>query len=850
MSNDFTKDLSPYEDNNNNPIRGQYHFDIPQDIEPNAYEMNIDYESHDETKQDAYQYDGWIVVGHRPYFYAEPLIVPYNTLAVSEEAITSYEKFSTSFNAIVKAFQDSALQRIVKNLPYHLRVLKGQFKDYYENPDSVARTNIVNDYNTSSQIINVNMPQSTGSTGTGTTPLKVSNIYESNQTIQNYNTLFARCKGTRDRGTDNYVPGTLVIPLIIGTTRVYIRSLSDASLTVNKNISATGTVEPVAQVCGGGSISLIADIYYQWAMRADEQNDHMKYGYETWRTDPKKQVYVGAVKLQTNINGTWEDVPQSLIVPMNEATTILSDGSIVHTPNKIGRLQIRYTNPLPFTNQTNFKYRWKYIGKVGATFDNTSGELYFETSPDYGTETKLLSRIVRLINNSYEDSSSTIELYKGLDNHLTFYVQLKQGTTYQNAGRLSGVINYTFYGETGTVAVASDGKAVITLPKNKRGIQIELEYIPNHPNIQGYSTTFNIHYSPQETEISFENQEKGLDLVNMANTQLIIDDLSAGTVTRNVLRVDVEDIPITKYKGNQNVPVTGGSLKIGISRRYKENNQIKNLYETNLYTKSIPEDNSKIETNGNMFTKTAIKSLITNMINNKECPFTSYTLHAEYTGSNDFLPKKEYAKLGDIKYTVLSPAWETTIVPRNSDHFYKMDADDIHPCAYLKNNTPEGQREGDIDNIEINSSSYIDIRINATGNYPKHWTDFSSGAIATDAGIPFLKTNVQFIDKDNPTQLANGTTVPANTPIDIPYTPVNTSSYLMILEDGTIVYEDPDAVGEYTDGKTNIDGETIWRIGIPQGWAGKTNVIFRVTLQYKSEVPMVGNVVDIPFSIN
>lgn len=815
MSNDFTKDLSPYEDNNNNPIRGQYHFDIPQDIEPNAYEMNIDYESHDETKQDAYQYDGWIVVGHRPYFYAEPLIVPYNTLAVSEEAITSYEKFSTSFNAIVKAFEDSALQRIVKNLPYHLRVLKGQFKDYYENPDSVARTNIVNDYNTSSQIIDVNMPQSTGSTGTGTTPLKVSNIYESNQTIQNYNTLFARCKGTRDRGTDNYVPGTLVIPLIIGTTRVYIRSLSDASLTVNKNISETGTVEPVAQVCGGGSISLIADLYYQWAMRSDTENDHMKYGYETWRTDPKKQVYVGAVKLQTNINGTWEDVPQSLIVPMNEATTILSDGSIVHTPNKIGRLQIRYTNPLPYMSQQSFKYRWTYKGKVGATFDNTSGELYFETSPDYGTETKIQSKVFRLINSRYEDSSSTMELWKGVDNHVTFYVQLKQGNTYQSSGGLAGVINYTFYGETGSVYVDSNGRTVISLPKEKKGTQIEMEYVPYSNNLQNYTTTFQIHYTPQDTElkITYPSSPNKIEITTSDFTPA----MDGAIIINDSIK------PKITIKGKQTQhPVTGGTLSFSLSRTYKQGDETITISEVeNIHTLSPSEsealyslDGTETEIPFTTLHRMKLRQLFDETVAAGESKYNAYTLNVNYSGNSDFLPATTRKPLGMFTYPCVDPYFEVV-----------CDDDGHGNGLWFPNN-------GQNNVYEVPVGGSVNLIFIASGSELNMISDFSMD----DVFISNLKTNVTFFDYDNDITLADGRVISAGQGLEIP---TNSETWFA-------------GSSATNDGYTDDNGECTWDWDLPttETWdIPRPNCKLRCKIQSKDTIPFETTVIDIPFKI-
>lgn len=830
MSNDFTKDLSPYEDNNNNPIRGQYHFDIPQDIEPNAYEMNIDYESHDETKQDAYQYDGWIVVGHRPYFYAEPLIVPYNTLAVSEEAITSYEKFNTSFNAIVKAFEDSALQRIVKNLPYHLRVLKGQFKDYYENSDSVARTNIVNDYNTSSQIINVNMPQSTGSTGTGTTPLKVSNIYESSQTIQNYNTLFARCKGTRDRGTDNYVPGTLVIPLIIGTTRVYIRSLSDASLTVNKNISETGTVEPVAQVCGGGSISLIADLYYQWAMRSDTENDHMKYGYETWRTDPKKQVYVGAVKLQTNINGTWEDVPQSLIVPMNEATTILSDGSIVHTPNKIGRLQIRYTNPLPYMSQQSFKYRWTYKGKVGATFDNTSGELYFETSPNYGTETKIQSKVFRLINSRYEDSSSTMELWKGVDNHVTFYVQLKQGNTYQTSGGLAGVINYTFYGETGSAYVDSNGRTVISLPKEKKGTQIEMEYVPYSNNLQNYTTTFQIHYQPQDTDISLSNQGNRINLPPSNATS---------PDGNSLIQADQQVLITLNGAVIGNVTTTPDKIKVGICRMEEIDGNLTTIAKVDDV--GIINQISENEFAISELNKNKMQTLINNMLNARECPFTSYRYDIQFTGNSDFLPAHTLGKDAKIIYPVTNGDWDILMYgSQEGDYIINSDGD-INRGEYTPPTDPEGEGgegfgydypESERSHVTIRHGEVLNILMRVKGNYINVQTNQSQ----TEKGLPCLKTNIQFYDYVYPI-VTSTKTYPPRTPFEILYAPG---------EDGTIGVDS--SVSNF-DGKTDIYGRTIWKLKIPNSWSDRPNCEFRIRLQEKDEIEMSTQEIIIPLEI-
>ena len=266
MSGNFEKALDSYE-SNNHPVNGKYHFDIPHDIEPACYSMDIDYESHDELHPEAYQYKGYIVVGHRLYLKTSPIIIPFNTSANTEEAVTLYEKRNTSFNIIAEAFSDVEMETGIRNLPLDVRFAKGLFRDYYLNTNTAPST-IKSDYNNATVSSSITLPVRTNNNGKTTTNIKVSDIYNIEESINDINTIFFKCKGTRDRGTDNYVPAIVEAPLIIGTTSVdFIRHMEDYVALEQEDVPfALPEDSPIPATCGTGEIHLGTTLLYHFAL--------------------------------------------------------------------------------------------------------------------------------------------------------------------------------------------------------------------------------------------------------------------------------------------------------------------------------------------------------------------------------------------------------------------------------------------------------------------------------------------------------------------------------------------------------------------------------------------------------
>lgn len=547
MSQNFTKALDPYEDNQHKPVKGKYHFAVPLDIEPACYTMNIDYESHDKVNSDAYQYDGYIVVGHRAYLKTSPIIIPYQTSATSEDAVTLYEKRNTSFNLVMEAFKNTELTNAIKTLPIYFRVLKGQFKDYYANP-STARKTIDTDFNNAYVSPTITLPKSTDTNGKVTANVKVSDIYSTSETINDINTVIFKCIGTRDRKTDNYVPVNIEAPLIIGTTNVYLQNTSEFT---HFEANPTGVTLPdVPQwgmsTCGHGELEIDIDVLYAFAMHEDSANSKMKYHYEDYRTDRSKMVKVGSFQLQyQDSNDNWITVPAYQLKAADANTTILSDGTIIQkVGHENGGIKFKWTNPFISTTKKWVWYRLKYTGKPGATYSQYSNWWGIAIAPQFGTPVAYDTRVV-MNQSSYEGSPNA-------DISICGKLQQKQGNEWIDANEGKGQVTITFSnGTTETANVNANGTFCVTVNKGSGTYPVTVSFHDPSGLYEDASVTTTIKIESKETEILLTNNpivmeigetgilrgrvvlKDGNSHVNMTNARGEITVQGEGTVTVN-----------------------------------------------------------------------------------------------------------------------------------------------------------------------------------------------------------------------------------------------------------------------------------------------------------------------------
>lgn len=413
MSKDFLKSLDPYETSGGTPVKGKYHFDIPHDIEPDCYEMTIDYESHDEVNPDAYQYEGFIVVGHRAYLRAPVIHIPFDTGATTEEAITLYEKRNTTFSAVCEAFKNSDFTGAVKQLPLDIRFNKGDFKDYYamSNPQS----EINSDYNSAYESQTKPNPVKTNNSGKSTTTFKISDVYNVEESINDINTIYFKLNGTKDRGSDNYVPAIIEAPCILGTTHVsyykytgndtdFLRiNRTDVNFALPSDEDHNADSEYLIATCGRGKTLIGTDLIYRFAQTVTYT---AKTNYEHYITDPNYHCKVGKFYLgwREYTEGTHEEytlIPASQLEAANEHTTILSDGAIIQTPgNESGGVRVYWTNQFANNTSKPIQYRWEYKGEVGATYDLESPDYGMIIDPRYGTPSVIETKIT-MSSNSY-----------------------------------------------------------------------------------------------------------------------------------------------------------------------------------------------------------------------------------------------------------------------------------------------------------------------------------------------------------------------------------------------------------------------------------------------------------------
>lgn len=378
------KELEPYK-SGNKQVQGKYHFKIPESLELGTYPMEIEYESTDEAKPDAYQYNGFVVIGHRAYLKTSPVIIPFNTNATEEALVPLADKLKTSFNGIVDAFSSSDFTNPINKLPIHIQFVKGQFKDYHAPNVNYTKT-LFSDFESSYKSLTLALPENTNATGKATKSIKVSDVYTEDEQINDINTMLFKCKGTLDRGTDNYVPVIVEAPLIIGTTTVWLQNIPNNT----REVEIDDDTLTVASTCGKGTLEFDCEFYYRAFMRNDSQNNRMKYGYEDYRTDPDKMVKVGSVVLQYYHNNKWNTVPAEQLSAVDSHTVVNSDGSIKQTAgSETGKIRVEWTNPLSYNTKSNIKYRWAYSGKVGATYGGLSATYYLALDPSYGTPSSI-----------------------------------------------------------------------------------------------------------------------------------------------------------------------------------------------------------------------------------------------------------------------------------------------------------------------------------------------------------------------------------------------------------------------------------------------------------------------------
>lgn len=498
MSGNFEKALDSYE-SNNHPVNGKYHFDIPHDIEPACYSMDIDYESHDELHPEAYQYKGYIVVGHRLYLKTSPIIIPFNTSANTEEAVTLYEKRNTSFNIIAEAFSDVEMETGIRNLPLDVRFAKGLFRDYYLNTNTAPST-IKSDYNNATVSSSITLPVRTNNNGKTTTNIKVSDIYNIEESINDINTIFFKCKGTRDRGTDNYVPAIVEAPLIIGTTSVdFIRHMEDYVALEQEDVPfALPEDSPIPATCGTGEIHLGTTLLYHFALNPEQHYDAKKH-YEMYVTDPSLHVKVGGLQLEYNAGDGWVKAEARELAPANNTTTILNDGTIIHTPNTNGvGVDVIWTNPLSSSTSKMITWRWKYIGKPGATFSRYSPNYPMAIDPSLGTPTCVDTELI--ITNP---SNGVINATYGVPFTITGQiVEIGTNNRVNESGQLVSVtIGSDVY--NGTV---TNGAFTIEIPNTRTGsFSGNVVYTPSSSAFVGSNEVIGVTVSQQELEITDVN---------------------------------------------------------------------------------------------------------------------------------------------------------------------------------------------------------------------------------------------------------------------------------------------------------------------------------------------------------
>lgn len=458
MGDKVNKKLDFYVDGNNKQIAGKYHFKLPNGLEPECYPMEIQYESTVENKPEAYQYNGFVVIGHRSYLRTSPLIIPYNTTANREEDITVTEKMNTAFSAVVESFSDSDFETKVGNLPYRIHFVRSLFRDYHEDESTYNRL-VKWDYDNSYVSTTLATNFKTNSTGTGTTNIKISDIYKSTETIHDLNTMIFKCIGTLDRGSNNYVPSYIETPLILGTTNVFIKLNTPQTRTV----TIDGQAKTVPAICGKGALELGCDLIYEAFMRSDDTNYHMKYGYESYRTEPENMVHVGSLRLQYNDGSSWKNVPASELEAIDNHTTINSDGTIVQTPNKEnGKIRVNWINTLPLNTRKNILYRWVYTGKVGATFGKTTTSYYIAIAPEYGEPRAFNTRVV-LNASSFSGNPNT-------DIPICGKLQYKQGESWIDSTDGGGTITVSISdGTVKTGTVGNDGTFCVNVKTNALG---------------------------------------------------------------------------------------------------------------------------------------------------------------------------------------------------------------------------------------------------------------------------------------------------------------------------------------------------------------------------------------------
>lgn len=773
MTSNFTKELDSYEDNTGKPVKGQYHFQPPHDLEPNAYNMHIDYESHDEANPDAFQYDGYLVVGHRPYLVGQPIIVPFLTTAISEDAITAYEKRSTTFTSVLKAFSDSDHTKVIKNLPYLLRIKKGMFKDYQKTDN---HTELVDDFNTASRFLESSQPYYTDNNGTSSKSFKVGDLFGSTEAITNVNTLLYRCKGTRNRGTDNYVPGTGVAPLIIGSTdvRLFVSSNQDVTEEV------WGSTQKVIHVCGYGSCIISCDIKYDFAYNSDGS---VKVGYENYHNNLNYFVKVGALKLQVkrSSNHDWEDIPKSQITPANENTTIDNKGVITQTSGKEkGSVQIVYTNNFPYETDALVQLRFVYTGKPGYTLSSTSYNKHMKLHPDYATSGKIPTVL----------NVGNLNLLRGQDNTIQVNASLRVNGENKTSNSLAGELRYDWGDKDYTVRVSANGSARVTLPKGVYDDYLHLQYIPDDSKLAQYANAYTPTFSKQNVTLEISNQRERK--LNRANDLYVGGQLYPLTDYTE----DKDHRHLLTIKGAMtDVPVTGGSLKVYLVRKSSTSELTRDcpkaLLETiplNGSTTSIKLPNFNTYFMDELFTQTEWV--------NKESKFNSYSLYVEYTGNLDFYSKSVDGKIGKFIYNA------TNITQRL-----------FTPSRTLTQNDTLVYAPGETLNLTF------EMKGKAETNFDK-----TSTAGISNVSISNVKTNVTFYDYDNDITLEDGTVIPAGSPIDIP---TNTNSDKRVA-----------GMKVTNEGRTDENGRVTWTWKLPTtgSWLTRENCKLVFTIQEKAAI--------------
>lgn len=373
------------------------------------YKFIIDYDS-DYTNHLSYQYGGYIVVGKTPIMRANPIIASYETEATLESQITQTEKYNTSFTFNLACIDPNSVNQSVgiEHLPFSIRFLKGSFKDYnaegmestLNNDKNLAATipnfsNYVtygtNDVNSKNKLI----PKT--SYGTMEDTLKVSMLFNDNEEITQYNTIFFVCEGTINRGTDNYVPKVIAVPLIIGTRSVYlvIKGLRDDSYD-STDVYSNG-------VRGGGSLAIAVETTEAFA-----HNGHLaKVGYEDYLTNDSKKVHIGYFTFQRQYqDGTWHDVPSSEVSTKDSNTYIDENGRIYQTGNMTGTINFVWNNAHSLMYIGSENVRLYYHGVVGQTRNQISSEYLIEMKPENKSDNPLKLDIT--INNGTVDELSYI----------------------------------------------------------------------------------------------------------------------------------------------------------------------------------------------------------------------------------------------------------------------------------------------------------------------------------------------------------------------------------------------------------------------------------------------------------